>query len=552
MRRLPNSKEDGSSSDGERLAHDSPLLDANPRLKAEFRRIADAAERHFGAVCMFEFVIQDDALFVTNCRPARLTGRAAIKSALDLFVENVITAAQVLEKITPLDLWSALLPTINPASRLDPIGRGLPASAGVVSGPVIFSAAGAVQMIDKSATFIYVRQEVSPEDLPTIAAAAGLLTLRGGVSSHGALICRHFTKAGVTGLGGNVTSDRRQIVGLKRVIHEYDSVTLNGATGEVYLGEAIVDSVRWQDDPYLRLLQTLIEVLARTDALPSARIGSCWKLRDMLLRGSASNEPEDQRARCRDWPSLPQSRPAWRVFRPMRKPTARHLFAQSHAFACVTDGPDHRLVWQGLRQHLFNLLARHVGIGRHPDFYRPLFDPCETTTAASGELGFEHSQDGGQFQMIGEEFFGLNYWSDDYLRFDSIEIHAVVWCERPENLWRIDATNLNGEKLLVGSNELVSLRVVVNGAVVPRSDLPRFYHYFRMREHRSDFPAGVSPRQFREFLRDWQKGGGKGSPSMKKLARDTDLFDDHGMLTRIGRSALERTDAKARRTRALG
>lgn len=165
--------------------------------------------------------------------------------------------------------------------------------------------------------------------------------------------------------------------------------------------------------------------------------------------------------------------------------------------------------------------------------------------------GSAYVGDDGRLQMIGEEFFGLNYWSDDYLRFDSIQLFAVVWCSRPESLWRIDATNPDGEKLLVGSHELVSLRVVVNGAAVPRSEIARFYHYFRMREYRSDFVAEISAVQFRIFLRDCLKGAPQGSPAMSELARETGLLDENGNLTSIGRSALEPTNAKARRAHAL-
>lgn len=524
------------------------LLDADPRLNAQFRRIAKAAERHFGSACSFEFVIQEGALYVTDCRPTRITGTAAITIALDLFTEKVITGSQAVGKITPLDLWAALLPTINPTSRLELIGKGLPAFAGVVSGPAVFSAAKALELIRQSRPFIYVRTEISPEDLPVIFKAKALLTLRGGISSHGALISRQLKKVAVVGLGGNITDCQSQIAGLNRPVPADSIITLNGATGEVYLGEAILDSGNWRDDPYLQLLYTLIDVLAFADALPVTRIGSCWKLRDMLLHGIAPSELEDTRAQQRKWPSRTPSRQKGVVFRYVPAATATRLFVESRAFAFGKNDADTPFIWSGLRQHLFGLLARYVGLGQHPDFYRPLFDPTEVITPESGFSPYDSEE--GRSQMIGEEFFGINNWVDDYLAFDSIQLFAVVHCERPEGLWRVDRTNPEGEKLLVGSQALVSLRVVVNGVAVPKDELGRFYHYVRMQEYRPK-QLETTPWALRQFLRDSYQSGCPTNHRLAEIARQAGLLDKRGYFTSTGHSALERTTAKARRDRAL-
>ncbi len=530
------------------VKHRPALLDADPNLNAQFRRIALAAERHFGSACMFDFVVQEGVLFVTDCRSARTTGPAAIKIALDLFTENVITGSQVLAKITPLDLWAAVLPRIDPASRLELIGEGVPAFAGVVSGSAVFTAAGAHEMARQSRPFIFVRTEISPDDLPAVIAAKALLTLRGGISSHGALVCRQLGKVAVVGLGGNVTDDRTAIVGLSRPIRANDLITLNGATGEVFLGEAVLDAGDWRDNPYLQLLQTLLDVLARTDALPADHIGSCWRLRDILLRGSAPSEPEDPRAQLRTWPRPKPGHREGVTFRHVPAAVAIRLFVEGRAFALDETSADARLIWLGLRQHLFGLLARFVGLGRHPDFYRPLFDPTEVITAARGFI--PHYAEEGRCQMIGEEFFGINHWVDDYLAFDSIQLFAVVRCERPEGLSRIDRTNPEGEKLLVGSRTLVSLRVVVNGAVVPGDELARFYHYFRMQEHRVN-QSEATPWELRQFLRDCHQGAEKPNHRHAAVARQIGLLDTRGQLTGPGRSAMEKTHAKARRAQPL-
>ena len=224
------------------------------------------------------------------------------------------------------------------------------------------------------------------------------------------------------------------------------------------------------------------------------------------------------------------------------------MSVEGRPFALNETNADARLIWLGLRQHLFGLLARYVVLGRHPDFYRPLFDPTEVVAAASGFI--PHYREEGRCQMIGEEFFGINHWVDDYLAFDSIQLFAVVRCERPEDLWRIDRTNPEGEKLLVGSRTLVSLRVVVNGAVVPGDDLARFYHYFRMQEHRAN-QSKVAPWELRLFLCDCHQGAEKPNHPYAAVARQIGLLDPRGQLTGPGRSAIERTLAKARRAQPL-
>ncbi|HEU0222010.1 MAG TPA: pyruvate, phosphate dikinase [Paracoccaceae bacterium] len=203
-------------------------------------RMAGKAAQGLGDVCTLEFTLEDGALYILDALPARRTARAAVRIAVDLAEAGAITREQALLRVEPRSLNEHLHPQIDPAHKRDLIGRGLAASPGAASGRMVMSPEAAMALAAQEVRTILVRAETSPEDIRGMHAAAGLLTVRGGMTSHAAVIARGLGLPCVVGCS-DIRLDfkagsLRAADG--RVFHEGDLLTVDGTHGEVLAGSA--------------------------------------------------------------------------------------------------------------------------------------------------------------------------------------------------------------------------------------------------------------------------------------------------------------------------
>ena len=219
----------------------SEMADAFPEVYAQFAKIADALESHYRDMQDMEFTVEDRRLFMLQTRNGKRTAAAAVKVAVDLVKEGLIDKETAVMRVEP-DQINQLLHPVFDAEELQkakPVTKGLPASPGAATGQIVFSADDAAKFAEDGKKVILVREETSPEDLAGMVAAEGILTARGGMTSHAAVVARGMGKCCVAGCKDIVVDESAKTLTIgAKDYHEGDSISLNGSDGSVY-AEAI-------------------------------------------------------------------------------------------------------------------------------------------------------------------------------------------------------------------------------------------------------------------------------------------------------------------------
>jgi pyruvate,orthophosphate dikinase len=209
-----------------------------PKAYAELMRIYKKLERHYRDMLDLEFTIQEGTLYMLQTRVGKRTAAAAVRIAVEMAGERLIDTPTAILRVNPSQLDQLLHPQIDPSVKAKVIAKGLPASPGAAVGHVVFSAAEAEEAAKRGEKVILVRAETSPEDIGGMHAAQGILTARGGMTSHAAVVARGMGKCCVVGCGALVISEeKRQITVGSTVVRGGELLTLNGSTGEVLQGQ---------------------------------------------------------------------------------------------------------------------------------------------------------------------------------------------------------------------------------------------------------------------------------------------------------------------------
>ncbi len=215
----------------------SELHKRMPEVYEELRQMADRLEEHFKEMQDIEFTVESGKLYLLQTRTGKRTSRAAIKIAVDMAKSEVISTSEALTIITPDDLKGVLHKSISNPDVFVPISRGLSAAPGAVSGRVVFDPMEAVIASQKNGGVILVRPETDPDDVPGIAASSGVLTSRGGLTSHAAIVTRAMGKpciCGATDINIDLLRERFEVDG--QIVMKGDVITIDGNTGMVYRG----------------------------------------------------------------------------------------------------------------------------------------------------------------------------------------------------------------------------------------------------------------------------------------------------------------------------
>ncbi|HEX8048093.1 pyruvate, phosphate dikinase, partial [Rhizobium sp.] len=219
--------------------YDRPSMEKlMPEAFAEFRRICTQLETHYRDMQDLEFTIERGKLWMLQTRAGKRTTKAAMKVAVDMVDEGVITEDEAVARIEPSTLDQLLHPTIDPRVRREVIGSGLPASPGAATGEIVFTAEEAIVAEEEGRKVILVRIETSPEDIHGMHAAEGILTTRGGMTSHAAVVARGMGLPCVVG-AGTMRLDLRneKLIGIGITLKKGDIITIDGSAGQVLKGE---------------------------------------------------------------------------------------------------------------------------------------------------------------------------------------------------------------------------------------------------------------------------------------------------------------------------
>jgi pyruvate,orthophosphate dikinase len=211
-----------------------------PAAYRQLREITTRLERHYKDVQDFEFTIQDDTLYMLQTRNGKRTGLAAVHVAVDMVEEGILTPREAVARVEPQSLDQLLHPIFEPRerARAEVGAKGLPASPGAATGAVVFTADDAVAWSQKGKRVLLVRMETVPDDIHGMSAAQGILTATGGMTSHAAVVGRQMGKPSVVGCGGlEIDAKARRLRVGGRAVREGESLSIDGATGEVIFGE---------------------------------------------------------------------------------------------------------------------------------------------------------------------------------------------------------------------------------------------------------------------------------------------------------------------------
>ncbi|MFC1950200.1 pyruvate, phosphate dikinase [Chloroflexota bacterium] len=208
-----------------------------PEVYTELEQVATNLESHFGEMQDMEFTVESGKLYILQTRTGKRSGGAAVKIAVDQVAEGLITRKEAIGRITVADIRGLLHKQVKTPERYQSVGKGLNAAPGATSGKVVFSAPEALIQSKAGISVILVRPETSPNDIQGIAAASGVLTQRGGLTSHAAIVTRAMGKPCICGAEG-ITIDlaAKQFTVNGQVIKEGDEITIDGTTGKFYLG----------------------------------------------------------------------------------------------------------------------------------------------------------------------------------------------------------------------------------------------------------------------------------------------------------------------------
>ena len=210
-----------------------------PRVFDQLLRITAKLEKHYKDVQDFEFTVESNTLYMLQTRNGKRTAAAAVKIAVDMVKEKLLTREEALMRLEPQQIDQLLHPVIDPKAKLEVVAKGLPASPGAATGAAVFHADKAVEWATEGKDVILVRKETSPDDIHGMDVARGILTAKGGMTSHAAVVARQMGKTCVAGCDAIDVDEitNRFLVGGK-VVREGDFISLNGSTGEVILGKA--------------------------------------------------------------------------------------------------------------------------------------------------------------------------------------------------------------------------------------------------------------------------------------------------------------------------
>jgi len=267
--RTPNPLNEATKT--EHNLHLPSLEHAMPAVYKELDRIQKLLERHYKDMQDIEFTIQEGKLFMLQCRVGKRTGTAALNMAMDMLAERLIDEKTVVNRLAPAQLDELLHPIVDPSAEktAKPIAKGLPAGPGGACGQIVFTAAEAVQWTKEGKTVILVREETNPEDVEGMRAAVGILTARGGMTSHAALVARGWGKCCIVGASAlHVDVIARQLTVDGKTFKQGDFLSLNGSKGYVYAGQmpmiSATENPRFQK--FMKIVDKYRKLGVRTNA----------------------------------------------------------------------------------------------------------------------------------------------------------------------------------------------------------------------------------------------------------------------------------------------
>jgi len=297
----------------------SQMRDVMPEVYAQFEEIAQRLEGHYRDMQDLEFTIERGTLYMLQTRSGKRTAPAAVKIAVDMVNEGVLTKEEALQRVDPAQIVQLLLPRFDEAAKAKVgdrlLGKGLNASPGAAVGQAIFDPDRAVAARDAGNAVILVRIETSPDDVHGMLAAKGVLTARGGATSHAAVVARSMGLPCVAGAESlKINYAKREMRAGSATVAEGDVISIDGTTGEIFAGELPTIEARFEDEHDLATL-----------------LGWADEVRTMQVWANADYPRDAERARAFGAQGIGLCRTEHMFFEGDRLPTVRRMILNAHA-----------------------------------------------------------------------------------------------------------------------------------------------------------------------------------------------------------------------------
>ncbi|MEQ2542780.1 PEP-utilizing enzyme [Lachnospiraceae bacterium CLA-AA-H183] len=495
-------------------------------ILTELEHYGEILEEHFRDMVDIEFTVENDKLYILSAYFGNRSALANLKIVMSMFCEGKMSVQDVITKI-PYQQVESLLDEeklVN-TDKLELLGTGMAASAGVGVGEICFFNDEAEKLIENNEQFIFCQEEISPEMVEIVKSkyCKGVITARGGITSHAAVICRKLKKACVTGI-----SNFYKIID---IIPTFDNrITVDGNNGSVYTGVGEIEKTNF-DLEEVKLIYKLLMVVIKNNIITDDTIPLIWRLWDVIAlhKRYRGNDNTKLNVIKKDYQYI--------SFKAPLKDEIDEIFSNLQYFYNAN------IMVEDFLGFLFSQLSAEVSAGMHYLYMRPLMNPMDTIKyhkiqRKDGELA--------GIQLTGVEFFNVNRYVDFLLDIYSIKIYfSTEFFYNNEKqtyypLNYLDFTNINGEGLIINTYNAKKVALYINDVLIPQDKLMQIYHLIRRRRYHWEWyeENNVSKNEILDYLKKkyFYK---EGSSKLYFLCEELNLLYK-GELTLAGKSLIGR------------
>jgi phosphohistidine swiveling domain-containing protein len=449
------------------------MSDMNKFVTEELKKYAPILETHFHDMVDIEFTIEKGVFYILESRIGKRTAIANLKIIINMFLEGKIDVNDLVLKL-PYPQIEDLLNEyyLTNSDKLTFLTKGLPASTGIGIGTVCFSQKEASHLIEKQENFIYCTYECEPNDIKIISSpyCQGVMTLRGSMTSHAAVVCRGIKLACVTSISLYFEELKKQLL-----LHN-GKVTIDGNRGIIYGGIGEV----YKRNCYLteiKILYELLKTIIKYNIVNINTAPNVWRLWDIVVLDKRYSRGNTKK-RMIDNVNI--------QYRNFRQPSQNNINKIRQNLYNIENG---ELIIRGFVEFMISVLSTQVSLGNHYLYMRPLLDPIKSLHL----VGTKHQRhnDVAGYQLTGIEFFNINQFIDYLIDIASIKIYFETEFYYLNDYEKVqgeyfpinylDYTNPKGESLIINTYNITKALVYINEAVVPSEELALVYHLIRRR-----------------------------------------------------------------------
>lgn len=501
----------------------------------ELEHYGQMLENHFHDMVDIEFTVENGKLYVLSAHVGKRTALANLKIVISMFCEGKMSVSDVFQKLPYQQVVSFLdTEVISNEHELKQIGQGLPASSGVASATVCYTTLDAENFIKKKEEFVFCQFELSPEIMYIVVSkyCRGVITARGGMTSHAAVVCRGIHKPCVAGIG-----NLDEIKDLANFCN--NEITINANNGLIYAGIGTIEKNN-ANLIEIKILHKLLLTVIKYNIITPEICPLIWRLWDvMVLNKRYGKDNTKQLVVKKDYEYIS-----------FKKPENGEI---ESILLKLQYMPNSGLLIEDLVGFLFDELSAQVPLGSHYLYTRPLLNPMDAIKYSEKGTDIKYSG----IQLTGIEFFQINKFIEFLLDIYSIKIYfstAFYDYDTPEGLKNnyeplnyLDYTNPHGESLIINTYDAIKVAIYINDVLILPEELPIVYHLLRRRKYHWTWyqDNNVSKNIIVDYLK-MNKFKDDKKNKLYFLCEEMHLIKDD-KLTKTGASLLEEKEVENRK-----